>query len=291
LAFLAEDTGEAPSPAGEGTETLTAKRRAENPAIGEQLMEEVCERENCKQALARVKANRGSAGVDGMTVQQLPEHLKQHWPSIREQLLRGTYKPQPVKRVEIPKPDGGVRKLGIPTVLDRFVQQAVMQVLQRKWDRTFSEHSYGFRPGRSAHQAVEQAQQYLGAGYRWVVDLDLEKFFDRVQHDKLMAKIAERVSDKRLLKLIRAFLTAGVMESGLVRPVDEGTPQGGPLSPLLSNNRARRVRPGVGAERAPVCAVCGRLQYLRSQPASRGTSEEKPDAIPYDEAQRIFQSV
>ena len=173
--------------------------------------------------------------MDGMTVHELPEYLKQHWPAIREQLLSGTYVPQPVKRVEIPKPDGGVRKLGIPTVLDRFAQQAVMQVMQRKWDRRFSEYSYGFRPGRSAHQAVEQAQQYIAAGYRWVVDLDLEKFFDRVNHDKLMAKIAERVSDKRLLKLIRAFLRAGVMEGGLVSPLDEGTPQGGPLSPLLSN--------------------------------------------------------
>jgi RNA-directed DNA polymerase len=235
LAFPAEDRGEAPRAAEEGTESLAAKRKAESPAIGEQLMEEVCERENCKQALARVKANKGSPGVDGMTVHDLPGYLKQHWPEIREQLLSGTYKPQPVKRVEIPKPDGGVRKLGIPTVLDRFVQQAVMQVLQRRWDRTFSDHSYGFRPGRSAHQAVEQAQRYIAAGYRWVVDLDLEKFFDRVNHDKLMAKIAERVSDKRLLKLIRAFLRAGVMEGGLVSPVDEGTPQGGPLSPLLSN--------------------------------------------------------
>jgi RNA-directed DNA polymerase len=236
LAFLAEDRGEAPRAAEEGTESLAAKRRAESPAIGEQLMEEVCERENCKQALARVKANKGSPGVDGMTVHDLPGHLQQHWPAIREQLLNGTYEPQPVKRVEIPKPDGGgVRKLGIPTVLDRFIQQAVMQVLQGKWDRTFSDHSYGFRPGRSAYQAVEQAQQYIAEGYRWVVDLDLEKFFDRVSHDKLMARIAERVSDKRLLRLIRAFLRAGVMENGLVSPVDEGTPQGGPLSPLLSN--------------------------------------------------------
>jgi len=235
LAFLDESRSEAPRVSEEGTESLAGKRGTESPAIGEQLMEEVCGRENCKQALARVKANKGSAGVDGMTVQQLPEYLEQHWSAIREQLLSGTYVPQPVKRVEIPKPDGGVRKLGIPTVLDRFIQQAVMLVLQRKWDRTFSDHSYGFRPGRSAHQAVEQAQRYIAAGLRWVVDLDLEKFFDRVNHDKLMAKIAERVSDKRLLKLIRAFLRAGVMEGGLVSPVDEGTPQGGPLSPLLSN--------------------------------------------------------
>jgi RNA-directed DNA polymerase len=235
LAFAGEYRGEAPNGPGGGTESLAVKRGTESPAIGEQLVEEVCGRENCKQALARVKANKGSAGVDGMTVQQLPEHLKQHWPEIREQMLSGTYKPQPVKRVEIPKPDGGIRSLGIPTVLDRFIQQAVMQVLQRRWDRTFSEHSYGFRPGRSAHQAVEQAQKYIAEGYRWVVDLDLEKFFDRVNHDRLMAKIAERVSDKRMLKLIRAFLTAGVLEEGLVNPVDEGTPQGGPLSPLLSN--------------------------------------------------------
>src|SRR6185369_5821436 len=201
----------------------------------EQLMEEVCERKNCEQALARVKSNKGSAGIDGMTVEELPAYLTKHWPTIREQLLSGTYKPPPVKRVEIPKPDGGIRQLGIPTVLDRFIQQAVMQVLQRRWDPTFSEHSYGFRPGRSAHQAVTKAQQYIAEGYGWVVDLDLEKFFDRVSHDKLMGRIAKRVEDKRLLKLIRAFLNAGVMENGLVSPSVEGTPQGGPLSPLLSN--------------------------------------------------------
>jgi RNA-directed DNA polymerase len=235
LAWGEEGRGEAPKIIPAGSESSAAKRGTENPAITESLMEEVCERENCKRALKRVKANKGSPGMDGMTVRELPGFLQQHWPAIREQLLSGTYKPQPVKRVEIPKPDGGVRKLGIPTVRDRFIQQAVMQVLQGRWDRTFSEHSYGFRPGRSAHQAVEAAQQHIAAGYRWVVDLDLEKFFDRVCHDKLMAKIAARVSDQRLLKLIRAFLRAGVMEGGLVSPVDEGTPQGGPLSPLLSN--------------------------------------------------------
>jgi RNA-directed DNA polymerase len=235
LAFGEETRSEAPQAPGEGSETLTAKRISESPANHEQLMEEVCGRENCLQALKRVKSNKGSPGIDGMTVDDLSAHLKEYWPAIREQLLSGAYKPQPVKRVEIPKPDGGVRQLGIPTVLDRMVQQAVMQVLQSRWDAEFSEHSHGFRPGRSAHQAVAKAQRYIAEGRRWVVDLDLEKFFDRVNHDKLMAAIARRVADKRMLKLIRAFLTAGVMENGLVGPVDEGTPQGGPLSPLLSN--------------------------------------------------------
>jgi RNA-directed DNA polymerase len=235
LDFSAELTGEAREAGREEAESPRATNGSENPASTNRLMEEVCERGNLEAALQRVKANKGSPGVDGMTVGGITDYLKQHWPAIRKRLLNGTYKPQPVRRVEIPKPDGGVRKLGIPTVLDRFIQQAVMQVLQRRWDRTFSDHSYGFRPGRSAHQAVAQAQQYIAEGHGWCVDLDLEKFFDRVSHDKLMGQIAKRVEDKRLLKVIRAFLNAGVMENGLVSPSVEGTPQGGPLSPLLSN--------------------------------------------------------
>src|SRR5229473_5505499 len=233
LDFSSPGPGEAQEPGGKEIESLPAAHEHESPASTNRMMEEICDWENLKEAMWRVKANKGSAGIDGMRVEELPDYAALL--VIREQLLNGTYTPQPVKRVEIPKPDGGVRKLGIPTVLDRFIQQAVMQVLQRSWDGTFSEHSYGFRPKRSAHQAVEQAQQYQAEGYRWVVDLDLEKFFDRVNHDRLLAKIAERISDKRLLTLLRAFLQAGVMENGLVSPSEEGTPQGGPLSPVLSN--------------------------------------------------------
>src|SRR3954454_23948719 len=235
LDFSFPRSGEACGTGREEIESPLAAHDTESPASTDRLMEEVCERDNLKEALRQVKANKGSAGIDRMTVGQLDDYLKQHWPVIRERLLNGTYEPKPVRRVEIPKPDGGVRKLGIPTVLDRLIQQAVMQVLQRHWDRTFSEGSYGFRPGRSAHQAVAQAQQYIAEGYGWCVDFDLEKFFDRVNHDKLMGAIAKRVGDKRLLKLIRALLNAGVMEGGLVSPSVEGTPQGGPLSPLLSN--------------------------------------------------------
>ena len=235
MAFLFACGSETPVGGKEGAEALRVISETENPAGTQRLMEQICEQENRRDALKRVQANKGSPGIDGMTVDELPEYLNQHWPTLRNQLLSGTYKPSPVKRVEIPKPDGGVRKLGIPTVLDRFVQQAVQQVLQKQWDPTFSEHSYGFRPGRSAKQAVAQAQQYIAKGYGWCVDLDLEKFFDQVNHDKLIGSIAKRVEDKRLLKLIRAFLNAGVMENGLVNASVEGTPQGGPLSPLLSN--------------------------------------------------------
>jgi RNA-directed DNA polymerase len=235
LAFAGESQGEALDAACQGTELLMAKRSAESPADEARLMEEVCDRKNLEIAWKRVRANKGSPGIDGLTIDATVGYLREHWLTIREQLLEGTYTPQPVKRVEIPKPDGGVRKLGVPCVVDRLIQQAMLQVLQPSWDPTFSEHSYGFRPARSAHQAVAQAQRYIVEGYNYVVDIDLERFFDRVNHDRLMSCVAERISDKRVLRLIRAYLSAGVMEDGLVCAVEEGTPQGGPLSPLLSN--------------------------------------------------------
>lgn len=235
LAFAPVGRGEAPTAGRQGTEAQRAAHDCQGPAGTEYLMEEICEPGNLKRALQRVCENQGAPGIDGMTVQSLPGHVGDHWSEIRAQLLEGSYKPRPAKRVEIPKERGGVRKLGIPTVLDRLVQQAILQVLQKRWDPTFSEHSYGFRPGRDAHQAVARAQELIAQGYGWVVDLDLEQFFDRVNHDRLMARVAVRVADKRLLKLIRAFLNAGILEDGLVRPTEEGTPQGSPLSPLLSN--------------------------------------------------------
>ena len=231
----ARGRGEAPDAGSQGAETVQAPTNRESPSSTAWLMEAICEPVNLRQALKRVKANKGAAGADGMSVSELPEHLRHNWPELKAQLLSGSYQPSPVRRVTIPKPGGGERLLGIPTVVDRFIQQAMMQVLQARWDASFSDSSYGFRPGRSAHQAVKQAHEYIRVGYHWVVDLDLEKFFDRVNHDVLMNRIAKRVSDKRVLSLIRRFLNAGVMEAGLVRPVTEGTPQGGPLSPLLSN--------------------------------------------------------
>lgn len=207
----------------------------ENPVTTEWLMEEIVSKDNILQAVNRVEKNRGCAGVDGMEVAELRPFLREHWPILKEELLTGSYKPNPVKRIEIPKPSGGVRKLGIPTVVDRFVQQAVLQVLQKRWDTTFSEQSYGFRPGKKAHQAVAQAQEYMREGRRWVVDIDLEKFFDRVNHDILMSKVENRISDKRVTCLIRKYLRAGIFQDGLIRSSTEGTPQGGPLSPLLSN--------------------------------------------------------
>jgi RNA-directed DNA polymerase len=193
------------------------------------------ERGNMLQALQRVEANGGAPGVDGMRTKDLRPFLKDHWKRIREELLAGTYRPKPVRRVEIPKPDGGKRGLGIPTCLDRLIQQALAQVLTPIFDPTFSPNSYGFRPGKRAHDAVRQARQYMTEGYTWVVDMDLEKFFDRVNHDVLMDRVARRVHDKRILRLIRLYLTSGIMANGVQVRTEEGTPQGGPLSPLLAN--------------------------------------------------------
>jgi group II intron reverse transcriptase/maturase len=199
------------------------------------LMERIVSSENVLRALERVEKNKGSHGVDEMPVTFLRQHLREQWLPIKQELLLGTYQPQPVRRVEIPKPGGGIRKLGIPTVTDRFIQQAISQVLTNIYDPTFSECSYGFRPGKRAHDAVKRARSYIKEGYRWVVDIDLEKFFDKVHHDRLMSTLSKRIKDANVMRLIRRYLQAGVLEQGLVSPNTEGTPQGGPLSPLLSN--------------------------------------------------------
>jgi len=215
-------------------EASTAANGPVRPGASE-LMELVVSRQNLMLALKRVKQNKGSAGIDGMTVGELADYLREHWPRLREHLLTGSYQPSAVRRVAIPKPGGGERELGIPTVLDRFIQQAVLQVLQPRLDPTFSEHSHGFRPGRSAHGAVREAQRHVQQGKRWVVDVDLEKFFDRVNHDILMGKLARRIADKRVLGLLRSYLNAGILANGVVMERHEGTPQGGPISPLLAN--------------------------------------------------------
>jgi group II intron reverse transcriptase/maturase len=233
LVLPLESRGEAPRCQRSG-EASTAASGNERPGT-DRLMEEVVQRGNAKAALKRVKQNKGSPGVDGMTVDELPKHLVENWETIRAQLLEGTYQPKPVREVEIPKNGGGVRKLGIPSALDRFIQQSILQVLQPRFDPTFSEHSHGFRPGRRAHDAVCEAQRYIQEGRRVVVDVDLEKFFDRVNHDVLMGKLSVRIEDKRMLGLIRRYLDAGIMANGVVVERIEGTPQGGPLSPLLAN--------------------------------------------------------
>jgi RNA-directed DNA polymerase len=233
LAFDWEAAGEARPQPSQGSSPSSAS--ATGPTRAHSLMEAVVAAPNMRRALRRVRANQGSPGSDGMTVQELPEYLKAAWPQIRQELLEGTYQPQPVRRVEIPKPSGGKRPLGIPTALDRLIQQAILQVLDPLYDPTFSPHAYGFRPGKSAHQALEQAREYVAAGKEWVVDLDLEQFFDRVNHDLLLGRLARRVGDRRLLRLIRRYLEAGVMLQGVVVERTEGTPQGGPLSPLLAN--------------------------------------------------------
>lgn len=224
--------GEAPESRGEALDALMANEQTNDQT---KVMEAILSAENLKRAYKAVVKNGGAPGIDGVTTNDLKSYLAANWSQVRKDLLNGTYKPKPVKRVEIAKPGGGTRNLGIPTVLDRFIQQAINQVLQSKWDKTFSKYSFGFRPGRSAHQAVEQAREYIRAGYRYVVDIDLEKFFDRVNHDILMDRVAKRIADKRVLKVLRAYLNAGILENGLIQPAEEGVPQGGPLSPILSN--------------------------------------------------------
>ena len=235
LAFAAEGRDELSDDPREGSVPDAVDSITESPTSSDRSMERICNPYNVARAMAKVIRNGGAPGVDGMKVRELEKYFERHRVRIIGELLSGTYRPHPVKRVEIPKPDGGVRKLGIPTAVDRLIQQAILQVLSRPWDETFSDNSFGFRPHRSAHDAVARAQSYLEEGYAWVVDMDLEKFFDRVNHDVLMSRVARRVEDKRLLKLIRAFLNGGVMENGLFSDTFEGTPQGGPLSPLLSN--------------------------------------------------------
>jgi RNA-directed DNA polymerase len=219
---------------GKGASSEAARKEPVRPET-EQLMEAVVARENMFRAYEQVVSNKGAAGIDGMTVEQLKPYLQEHWAKIKEELLKGEYQPQPVRCVEIPKPQGGMRQLGIPTAVDRLIQQALHQVLSPAFEPGFSESSYGFRPGRSAHQAVKQARAYVAEGRRWVADLDLEKFFDRVNHDVLMSRLARKISDKRVLRTIRRYLQAGMMTGGMASPRTEGTPQGGPLSPLMSN--------------------------------------------------------
>jgi RNA-directed DNA polymerase len=296
LAFPPRATGEARSDAAAATEIRTATGAPESSMMVGVTMEAVVARDNLRQALDHVRRNKGAPGIDGMTVDDLAAYLKEQWPQIRVQLLDGSYRPQPVRRVEIPKASGGTRALGIPTVLDRFIQQAVLEPLQAALDPSFSEASFGFRPGRSARQAVARAQEHIAAGHRWVVDLDLEKFFDRVNHDILMGLVAKRVEDRRLRRLIRGFLTAGVLADGLVSPTEEGTPQGGPLSPLLSNlmlneldreleRRGHRFVRGACPRAAKRGPVGRRLQHLCSQPACGRAGDGERRTLPDPPAQ------
>jgi RNA-directed DNA polymerase len=254
--------------AGKGSGEVKAAVNGTGRLGEERLMELVVERQNLQAALRRVKQNKGSPGIDGMTVGELAEHLREHWTRIREQLLVGTYQPQPVRRHAIPKDGGGTRELGIPTVLDRFIQQALLQVLQPRFDPSFSDHSYGFRPGRRAHDAVCRAQQYIQEGRRWVVDVDLERFFDRVNHDVLMSRLAKRIGDRRMLRLIRRYLEAGVLADGVVVERWEGTPQGGPISPLLANVLLDEVDKELEKREHTFCRYADDCNvYVRSQRA------------------------
>jgi RNA-directed DNA polymerase len=299
LTFTGKKQGETEAESGQGAEEEVATGDTKLP-VPEGLMEEIANALNLKEAYFEVKANQGKPGLDKMTVEQLGAYLAHNRDKLSQSLLDGTYRPQPVKRVEIPKPGGGTRKLGVPTVMDRLVQQAILRVVQRYWDHTFSESSFGFRPKRNAQQAVQQAQKYVGSGKQWVVDLDLEKFFDRVNHDVLMALVAKRVKDKRVLKLMRAFLNAGVMEDGVVIEEEEGTPQGGPLSPWLSNvmldeldkELEKRQLPFaryaddcniyVASERAGIRVMEGITQFLNKKLRLKVNEEKSAVARPWE---------
>ena len=266
-----------------GSEEFIAKHLSESPTGQIRLMESILEQSNMNRAIKRVVKNKGAPGVDGMTVGKIKRYFKHHRVKIEQALLDGVYEPMPVLRVEIPKPDGGIRLLGIPTVLDRVIQQAVAQVMNMIWDHIFSEFSYGFRKGRSQHDAIRQYREYVRSGLRYVVDIDLSKFFDRVNHDRLLARLSTRMKDKRVLKLIRGFLTSGVMIGGLEQPTEEGTPQGGPLSPLLSNIvldeldkeiEKRGLCFGVSLC-SLTCPLCGRLCHFCPKQTGREPSDGK----------------
>jgi RNA-directed DNA polymerase len=244
------------------------------------LIETMLERENMLKALQAVERNGGAAGMDGMTTGELRPYLQTHWAIIKEQLLKGEYRPRPVRRVDIPKPGGGARMLGIPTVLDRLLQQAMHQVLSPLWEAEFSPHSYGFRPGRSAAQAIGAARKHVRSGKRWVVDMDLEKFFDRVNHDVLMARVERKVSDRRMRALIRAYLKSGIMQNGLVEPRSEGTPQGGPLSPLLSNILLDDLDKELEKRGHNFCRYADDCNILRRQPEGRAASVGQRRKVP-----------
>jgi len=256
-------------------ETKPEKEASESPRLTG-LMALVCERKNLNAAWRKVVKNKGSAGADGMTVEELPTYLREHGTRLREQLLADSYRPQPIRQVTIPKPDGGERVLGIPTVVDRFVQQAILQVLQPIFDPTFSPYSFGFRPGRSAHDAIACAKQFVQEGRAWVVDLDLSKFFDRVNHDILMGRLAKRIDDKPLLRLIRRYLVAGMLANGVVMTREEGTPQGGPLSPLLANVLLDEVDKELAQRGHTFVGFCRRPQRLRWVQASGRTGDGSP---------------
>lgn len=281
LPFIEPTVGDTHTQSGQGAESSITPSDRESPAVPVvTMMGAICSSSNLAEAIRRVIANKGAAGVDGVTVHDLLPYWRQHGPRIVDQLLNGTYKPSPVKRVKIPKPDGGVRNLGIPTVADRVIQQAILQVLQPEWDPTFSNTSFGFRPGRSAHQAISQAKAFIAQGHDWVVDIDLEKFFDQVNHDRLMRRLHERISDKRVIKVIRAFLNAGIMENGLVSQTEQGTPQGGPLSPFLSNvvldelDKELEKRGHAFVRYADDCNI-----YVRSQSAGERVMKSVSDFI------------